>query len=107
MLSFAADKSTHGMAGYGAACLTTCATLVAGLGLALAAVCGVAVAGALGLAIEWRQAQLNRQRIAAGEAPRHDVDPADAVATLLGGCAYEVPLLTIYMAYVFHQWLKH
>jgi len=98
------DKSLHALIGYSAAGAVTVICLLGGLGLVISVAIGLAVSGSLGAGIEQRQAVLNRRRIEAGLEPQHDVDANDALATLIGGCVFSAPLLTIYAAYMLRHW---
>jgi hypothetical protein len=98
------DKALHALIGYGAACAATVIGLLAGGGLAISVAAGIAASAVLGAWIEQRQAVLNGRRIEAGLEPQHEVDANDALATLLGGCAFAIPLLSIYAAYMLRHW---
>lgn len=78
------DKANHFIAGVIAGDLAALACVLAGLPQfsRMGALVGAALAGLAKEVYDW---YTNRQAIASGALPTHDVDPYDFVATLAGG----------------------
>jgi hypothetical protein len=80
-----ADKANHVL--YGGVIFIAIAYLAAVVGHspARARLAGLLAAAAFGLGKEARDWFANRKAVAAGEAPEHNVDSMDVVATAVGG----------------------
>jgi hypothetical protein len=76
------DKANHGF--WGSAVFAVVSTVVSFWSRRYARPAGIMAAALAGLFTEWRQAQLNKAAIAAGNPPPHTVDGWDAAATVMG-----------------------